>query len=131
MIATPSITIIKFNLDITFKVAGTRFIKLKDLIYTAIDKHASFFRDFYFIKSDINFLEQNQYIMLRFKYSKTNTKHISIFIMFATTKNSTCLVTNLHSIFIYDLSLYTLLFLYSTILPLFDNTLLKTFVQGY
>ena len=52
-----------------------------------------------FTRSDITFSQDDQYVILRLKRSKTNTKHTGIEIIIAAIHDSTCLVTALREMF--------------------------------
>lgn len=90
------------NIDTAFKVAWAGFMRIRELTYTAVEKNKPSFKDPYFTRADITFSEQDQYAMLRLKQSKTDTSHIGNLIMLAATRNFTCPVTALCSLFTLD-----------------------------
>lgn len=98
----PPISINDLNLNTAFKVAWAGFMRLGELTDTANKKADPSFKDLHFKKSDITFSEQDQCAMLRLKRSKTDTNHTRVRIMLAATKDPTCPVTALRSLFIHD-----------------------------
>lgn len=52
------------------------------------------------IMLDITFLQDNQYVVLYLKRSKTNIKHTEIKIIITATNNSICLVSSFRELFI-------------------------------
>ena len=53
-------------------------------------------------RSDITFSQDNQYIILRLKRSKIDTKHTDIEIIIAATNDSTCPITALRELLMLD-----------------------------
>lgn len=98
----PPTTFNDLNLNTAYKVAWAGFMRLGELTYIATEKANPSFKDLYFTRSDITFSEQNQYAMLRLKRSKTDTNHTGVLIRLAATKDFTCPVTALHSLFTHD-----------------------------
>lgn len=92
----------KLNLDIIFKVTWIRFMRLKKLIYMAVKKSDTSFKNLYLIRSDNTFFEQNQYAMLRLKHSKIDINYIGVFILLTVNKNSICPITALSFLFTHN-----------------------------
>ena len=115
IIRTSSLNFVNnFNLDTAFKIAWAGFMKLKKLIYTIAKKANLSFKNIHLTRSDITFSKQDQYAILRLKCSKTDTNYTGILIILVATKNLTCLVTALYSLFTHYLQPpHTLLFVFN------------------
>lgn len=89
----------KLNIDMSFMVAWAWFLRLGEIIYTSTElKKISFVRT-KVTKSDVSFVKDNQYAVLRLKQSKTDTKYIRVQIVLATISEKTCLVVVLAELY--------------------------------
>jgi hypothetical protein len=96
-------TIDDVNFDTTFKIAWAEFLRLDEIIYTAFDlKKKATFIVIKTTRSDISFVENDQYAILRLKRSKTDVDHSGVQIMLAATNEVTCSVRALRRLFFMD-----------------------------
>lgn len=78
------------------------FLSLGGITYTGTElKKASFSRT-KVTKSDVSFVEGNQYAILRLKQSKTDTEHTGVQIVLAATGEKTCPVAALAHLYASD-----------------------------
>lgn len=92
----------KCNIDTAFKIAWAGFLHLEKITYTNVKLKKTAFANIHVTKSDISFMEGDQYAVFRLKRSKTNTKYSGVQIILATTGYSTCLVASLRHLFLTD-----------------------------
>ncbi len=79
------------NIDAAFKIAWAGFLRLGEITYTASElKKKSTFVETHATRSDISFIEEDQYAVLRLKRSRTNVDYSGVQIMLAATSESTC-----------------------------------------
>ncbi len=94
------LSVTDLNIDTTFKVAWAGFIRMGELTYTAAEAKKVMFAEIGLTRSDISFAEGDQYAILCFKRSKTDTEHTEVQIILAATGEQTCPVAVLRKLFI-------------------------------
>jgi hypothetical protein len=95
-----SAVIDNINSNTAFCLTFTAFLYIGEFTYTA--KEAVDLTTFIatkLIKSDIHFMEDYNYSILRLKWSKTDTKHKSVSIIVAAIGDRACLVVALYTLF--------------------------------
>lgn len=94
-----------FNIDTALKMVWVGFIRIGELTYTMAEVTKAMFVKIGLTKSDISFIEDNQYAILPLKQSKTNTDHNGMQIILTTMSESICSVAALRRLFIQILRL--------------------------
>lgn len=120
----------ELNLNTIFLVAWADFIRMKKLTYIIVEKATTSFKDFHLIRSHITFFNQDQYVKLRLKYSKTNINYTKIFILFRVIRYS--IRSRLYIFHSYQThNLFTFFYLLLTIPPsLINRPMFKTISSG-
>jgi hypothetical protein len=98
-----SAAINNINSNAVFHFTFTAFLYMGEFIYTI--KEAADLATFIatkFIKSNVCFTEDYNYLILRLKRSKTDIKHEGVSIMIAAIGDGACLVAALHTLFWVD-----------------------------
>jgi hypothetical protein len=91
------------NSNTVFCLAFTAFLYIGEFIYTI--KEAADLTTFIATKltrSDVYFIEDYNYLILRLKWSKIDTKHKGVSIMVAAIGDGVCLVAALYTLFWVD-----------------------------
>lgn len=73
-----SLTVDDPNINTTFKVAWTGFMRMEEITYMATEAKQALFAETKAIRSDISFAKDNHYAILCLKRSKIDTKHTRI-----------------------------------------------------
>lgn len=71
-------TIINLNIDTAFEVAWAEFMRMGELTYMAAEVKKAIFSKTGLTRLDILFGEDDQYVVLRLKQSKTDTEHTRV-----------------------------------------------------
>jgi hypothetical protein len=87
------------NFDIAFKIAWARFLRLSEIIYISKKISKITFSKIKTTRSNISFAKDNQYVILRFKRSKTDVDHSEVQIMIIAINESICSILVLRQIF--------------------------------
>lgn len=91
------------NINTAFKVAWAGFLRMGEFTYTKADlKNRKLFSATKLTRSDITFSQDDQYVVLRLKRSKTDVKHTGVEIIIAATNDATCPVSALRQLFMLD-----------------------------
>lgn len=86
------------------KVAWICFLYIWEFTYTKANlKNCKIFSVTKLTKADITFLQDNQYVILHLKKSKTDIKYIRVEVIIAAGNNATYSVSALGQIFMFDL----------------------------
>lgn len=97
------ISIEELNIDTAFKVAWAGFLRLGEITYTPRkEAQAPTFKDTNITRSDITFASDNQHAILRLKRSKCDYENTGVEIILAATRDRTCPVSALRTLFIDD-----------------------------
>lgn len=96
------INIVKLNINMAFKVAWAGFQGLEEITYTSTECKKAFFSKTKVRRSDVSFVEGNQYAVLWLKQSKTDTEHTGIQIILAATGEKTYSVATLAHLYTLD-----------------------------
>lgn len=72
------LTVTDVNIDTAFKVAWAGFMRMEELTYTAAEAKKATLSETGLTRSDISFVEGDQYAILRLKQSKTDTEHSGV-----------------------------------------------------
>ena len=82
----------EINIDATFKIFWTKFLRLKKIFYIKIQQIKSIFANLHVIKQNVAFVENNQYVVLRLKRNKIDVNHIDVNIILIVINDHFCLV---------------------------------------
>lgn len=86
-----------------FKVAWADFLRMGEFTYPKTDlENRRVFTATKLTRSDITFLQDDQYVVLRLKRSKTYVKHTGVEIIIPATNDPTCPVSALRQLFMLD-----------------------------
>jgi hypothetical protein len=95
-----SFTTNEVNFDTAFKIAWVQFLRLSEIIYSATKlKNDALFIKIRTTRSNISFVENDQYVILRLKRRKIDVDHLKVQIMLIVTNDLTCLVVVLRRLF--------------------------------
>ena len=72
------LSVTDLNVNTALKVAWAGFMRMGELIYTAVEVKKATFLETGLTRSDISFAEGDQYAILRLKQSKTDTEHTRV-----------------------------------------------------
>jgi hypothetical protein len=97
-----SMNVDNVNLNAVFIIAWAGFLRLGEIIYTCKNLAKTSFIAVKTTRSDVSFVENDQYVVLRLKRSKIDVDHSEVQIMLATIEDITCLVTTLRHLFQID-----------------------------
>lgn len=86
-------------MDTIFKVAWAGFMRMQKLTYTVEKAKMATFVETGLTRSDISFVEGDQYAILLLKQNKTDIKHTEVQIILAATRERTCPITTLRKLF--------------------------------
>ena len=93
----------ELNINTTFKVAWACFLRMGEFTYTKAElANRKIFSATKLTRSDITFSQNDQYVVLRLKRSKTDVKHTGVEIIIAATNDLTCPVLALQELFMLD-----------------------------
>ncbi len=95
-------SITDLNIDTAINVAWDGFMRIGNLTYTAAEAKKATFAETSLTKSEISFVEEDQYTILRLKRSKTDTGHTWVQILLAATCEPIWPVAALRRLFIQD-----------------------------
>lgn len=102
IIIKDSVSKADINFNTACIVAWTGFLRAGEFTYSAQDKRDPMFIQTHLTRSDITFEENDQYAILRLKFSKTDYDHTGVEIVLAATDDDLCPVKALRSLFELD-----------------------------
>lgn len=94
------LSITDINIDTAFKVAEANFMRMEKLTYMVAEAKKIIFVKTGLRRSDISFVEDDHYIILRLKQSKTDTEYTKVLIVLTAMGKSTCTVAALKRLFV-------------------------------
>lgn len=93
----------KQKIDITFKIAWAEILQLSEITYMDTKLKKVLFSRTKIIRSEVLFVESNQYTVLYLNQNKSNIEHTRVQIVLAVTDNKTYLVAALDCLYALDL----------------------------
>jgi hypothetical protein len=91
------------NSNAAFYLAFAAFLCIREFTYTVKEAaNPTTFIATKFMRSDVRFVEDYNYLILRLKQSKTDIKHKGVSIIVAATGDRACLVAALYTLFWVD-----------------------------
>lgn len=89
----------ELNYDVACKIAWAGFLRSGEFFYTQEDMNDPVFTQSHLTREDVTFASNNQYTILRLKFSKTDYDHSGVEIVLAATGTRTCPVAALRELF--------------------------------